>query len=83
MRHFQSWCVTVFLCALMVGVSSPAWSQEATSSLRGAITDQSGGVIVGANVTLTNAGTNVSRKTTTDRSGGYLFPGNACEGMVP
>ncbi len=52
--------------------SSPAWGQE-TASLRGTVTDQSGGVITAASLTLTNTQTNVSRNTKSGTDGSYLF----------
>jgi len=53
--------------------SGSAWGQ-ATASLRGTVTDQSGAVIVGTNVTLTNKGTNVVFTTETNATGNYVFP---------
>src|SRR5271170_496390 len=46
---------------------------QTNASLRGTVTDQSGGVIVGAKVTLTNTGTGISRTESTQSEGGYLF----------
>jgi hypothetical protein len=61
-----------FLLAIFVALSSAAWGQT-NASLRGTVTDQSGGVVVGAKVTLTNAGTGIARRTSTGNDGGYLF----------
>jgi hypothetical protein len=44
-----------------------------TALLRGTVTDSTGAVIPGATVTMTNVGTQVSEKRTTDSSGRYLF----------
>ena len=44
-----------------------------TALVRGAVTDTSGAVIPGATVTMTNVGTQVSEKRTTDGAGRYLF----------
>ncbi|MGC9293305.1 MAG: carboxypeptidase regulatory-like domain-containing protein [Acidobacteriaceae bacterium] len=41
--------------------------------IRGTVTDSSGAVIPGANVTLTDTGTNISKSTKTDGKGGYVF----------
>ncbi len=57
----------VFFCAAIV------WGQ-ATTSLRGTVTDPSGAAIPNATVQLTNAGTNIARSTTTDAQGAYVFP---------
>ncbi|MGH9736756.1 MAG: carboxypeptidase regulatory-like domain-containing protein [Candidatus Acidiferrales bacterium] len=56
-----------FLCAAAL------WGQ-ATTSLRGTVTDPSGATIPSATVRLTNTGTNISRSTTTDAQGAYVFP---------
>jgi hypothetical protein len=44
-----------------------------TASLRGTVSDQSGGLIVGAKVTLTNVKTNVSKTANSGMDGSYLF----------
>src|SRR5271168_149672 len=63
--------VTFWGLFLLLG-SAAAWGQ-ATASLRGTISDQTGGVVMGAKVTLTNVGTDVSRKAVTGSDGSYLF----------
>jgi Carboxypeptidase regulatory-like domain/TonB-dependent Receptor Plug Domain/TonB dependent receptor len=61
----------VCLVALFMGVS-PALAQSAsTGALAGTVTDPSGAVLVGANVTATNTGTGQVRSTTTDANGAY------------
>jgi hypothetical protein len=63
----------VFLAGLLAPfVASGVWAQ-ATASLRGVATDPSGGVVIGAKVTLTNTATNIARQSTTAGDGGYLF----------
>ncbi len=51
-------------------------AQQTRGSLRGSITDELGAVIVGANVTLTDA-SGVQKKTTTNGEGAYTFAGVA------
>src|SRR5215467_803644 len=51
-------------------------AQQTRGTLRGAITDELGAVIVGANVTLTDAG-GAQKKTTTNGEGVYNFSGLA------
>jgi hypothetical protein len=46
-------------------------AQDATGRVAGTISDPSGAVIPGVQVTVTNSATQVSRKTTTDRDGYY------------
>jgi hypothetical protein len=63
------------LLALLValGVSSSAWAQFDTASVVGTIRDNSGAVVAGATVTLTNVETGVTQARTTDDTGGYEF----------
>jgi hypothetical protein len=61
------------LIVLCLGVySSAAWGQ-ATTSLRGTVTDPSGSAIRGAQVTIVNSSTDFTRTTTTGADGGYTF----------
>jgi hypothetical protein len=65
-----------FLTAICIcgwAVLGSSAQAQTNASLRGTVTDQSGGVIVGAKVTLTNTGTGISRTDTTQSEGGYLF----------
>ncbi len=48
-------------------------AQQITGNLRGAVTDPSGAVILGAEVTAQQAETALSRTTTTDRNGNYVL----------
>ncbi|HEV2764794.1 MAG TPA: carboxypeptidase-like regulatory domain-containing protein, partial [Pyrinomonadaceae bacterium] len=63
------------LCALVaLAASSPAaYAQGTASRVTGVVTDQSGAVVPGATVTLTNEGTNVSITTETTSTGAYVF----------
>src|SRR5262245_27666316 len=67
-----------FRCALIVGallaVISPglAFGQGFQGGIRGAIKD-SGGVVPGVDVTMTNESTNIARSTTTNERGEYVF----------
>src|SRR5258705_13038483 len=53
---------SVFVCA-----------QQSTSSVRGTVKDPQGNVVAGANVTLTNVGTNNARTATTSDNGVFAF----------
>ena len=55
-------------------VGLPLLSQVNTGRVLGTVTDQSGGVIAGAMVTVTNAQTGVARSLTTDQAGEYVAP---------
>jgi hypothetical protein len=50
-----------------------AGAQSTGGRIRGTITDQSGGIVSGAKVTLTNEATNVTRDTESGGNGEYLF----------
>src|SRR5665213_369190 len=49
----------------------PSYSQSNTSSILGAITDQTGGAILGATVTVTDTARGTARTLTTDQAGAY------------
>lgn len=59
--------------AILLWHSPLIFGQADTGSISGTVKDQSGAVIPGAKVTLTNEGTNVSRSVDTDASGFYVF----------
>ena len=58
-------------CLLLVAGRS--YAQTSRGALTGTITDSSGGVVPNASVTITQVGTNVSRKTTSNQVGVYRF----------
>jgi hypothetical protein len=59
--------------ALMIVATAPAFAQFETGSLLGTITDDSGAVVDGATVTLSNVDTGVTQTRTTDGSGTFEF----------
>ena len=64
----------VLLFGLCLVLSGPLFAQVNTGRILGTITDQSGGVIAGAMVTVTNTGTGVARTLNADQSGEYIAP---------
>jgi hypothetical protein len=67
-------CFFLFLIVCMVFGSGPkAGAQQATAQLLGSVKDATGAVVPGVTVTLRNTQTNVSRSTTSDKDGAYLF----------
>ena len=62
----------LFGAMLAVGISAAAFGQGFQGGLRGALKD-SGGVLPGAEVTLTNEQTNIARTTVTNERGEYVF----------
>ena len=55
-------------------VAKNTFAQAVAGTLLGTVQDSSGAVIPGANVTLTNEGTNVTNQTTSGPQGFYTFP---------
>jgi hypothetical protein len=62
----------VVVCVFAAVMAGPAWGQ-ATTSLRGTVTDESGGVVGGAKVTLTNTGTDQTRTVNSGNDGAFVF----------
>ncbi len=58
------------MCAMLLGASA-AVAQTITGSVRGTVTDPSGAVVSGADVTATNVATGVATHTVSDHSGLY------------
>jgi hypothetical protein len=58
---------------LMLLLAVPAFAQKITGTLRGEVTDPTGGVISGAKVTVTNEDTGLTRSGTTTSAGIYVF----------
>src|SRR5947207_9011179 len=63
---------SVFLIAFGTAVFGQG---SVTATLRGTVTDPTGGVLPGASVSITNSGTANTREIITDARGGYLFAG--------
>jgi len=73
MRAVKVLAVVVFVIALGI---LPAFAQAPTAStavVQGTVSDATGAVIPGAEVSLTDTATNISRTTTTNSSGFYVF----------
>ncbi len=69
------WIFVSVVCLVMllsVG-ATPGWAQSSSSSVAGQVTDESGGVIPSATVTLADVDTKVVRSTTSNESGRYVF----------
>jgi hypothetical protein len=64
----------ILIALLLTLPSFSVYAQQPTGELRGQVTDEFGGLIVGANVALTNA-VGVARSITTNGDGSYLFSG--------
>jgi hypothetical protein len=66
------WGSLILTALALMLPSESAHAQQASGQLRGQITDEFGGLIVGATITLTDA-RGVARSMTTERDGSYLF----------
>jgi hypothetical protein len=76
-RRALQWVGGVFALLLL---SMPAYSQGSSARILGTVTDQSGGVVAGATVSVVDTERGVTRTLTTDDAGEYnapnLTPGN-------
>src|ERR1700686_4183556 len=67
--------VKLYFLGLMILLAvAPLFAQTGRATVRGAVTDPSGAVVPGADVTLTDADTAVMQKTKTNNAGLYVFP---------
>jgi len=62
--------------ALFLFVPCSAWAQARLTGadLDGSVVDESGGVMPGATITVTNTATNLTRTATTNAQGRYIVP---------
>ncbi|MGH2400805.1 MAG: carboxypeptidase-like regulatory domain-containing protein, partial [bacterium] len=68
LRHSSLAAISVLLGSAL------AWAQLSTAQLSGRITDESGAVLPGATVTVTQTDTGVTRADVTDGNGSYVLP---------
>src|SRR2546427_492792 len=69
--HCARTALASMIAVFLLGI--PAWSQSATTSLRGTVSDAKGAVLPGAAVMISDAQTGFSRNTVTDDQGAYQF----------
>ncbi len=67
----EAYGATLLLRIILIS-SSVVFAQVGTATVSGVITDQSGGIVVGAEVQVTNAVTNITSAGTSNHSGIYL-----------
>lgn len=68
---------TAVLCVVVLGLgvfSAPAYPQGSTARIVGGVTDQSGGNVAGATVTITDVQRGIPRNVVTDKDGEYVAP---------
>ena len=61
------------VCVFLLGPANGLRGQSTTQTIQGLVTDPSGAVIPGANVTMRNLGTGVSQIVQTNETGNYTF----------
>src|SRR5690242_4337784 len=64
----------VMLAIVLLFVSSLLEAQVTTATVYGVVRDSTGAVLPGANVTVTNQGTNLSRDAVSDERGEFAVP---------
>jgi hypothetical protein len=74
------WCmrlakVSILAAIFIATVAPPLFAQVLSGAISGSVTDPAGAAVAGASVVVTNQGTDVSAKTTTDGSGFYTVEG--------
>ncbi len=70
----KRYAAVFLLLAGMLLYASSLSGQGVRATITGQVVDESGAVVPGASVTITNDGTNESRATQTDSSGNYVIP---------
>lgn len=73
MTRFSTFCLLAAVCMFALLLATPVVRGQATTSLRGTITDPSGAAIPNAAVRLVNNDINVERTATADAQGNYIF----------
>jgi hypothetical protein len=71
-QHWVTWLMAACMCLAMVHT---ARAQSGTATLQGKVIDAQKMALPGANVTIANPATGLSRTTQTDSSGAFTFPG--------
>ena len=67
-------CCLLCVLALLLAIPFTARAQKTTADVRGAVTDEQGAAIAGAEVTITNVETSFSRTAVSGSDGEYNFP---------
>src|SRR6267143_311169 len=70
----ETYRAILLLGIILIGCSA-AFAQVETATVSGVISDQSGGIVVGAEVQVTNSDTNITSTSTSNQSGVYLVTG--------
>ena len=74
MRERWSGMVLVIFLVALLATTDAAFAQRTSGGISGTITDSTGGVLPGVNVTATCTETNQARSVVSDAQGGFVFP---------
>jgi hypothetical protein len=72
--RFWQFSMVLLLGTILLGFSAPIMGQAVNATLLGTVTDSSGAPASGANITITETNTGISRTTQTNESGNYVIP---------
>jgi len=72
----MSKCVRAYFALSVVAILFPAvlYGQTTTAQISGTVRDSSGGIVSGAEITIRNTGTGISRTLQSDGQGRYVAP---------
>ena len=68
------WLCPFLLAVLIALIGQTAWAQANRATITGIVTDSTGAVVAGVDVTATNTGTNAATKTVSNSVGIYVLP---------
>ncbi len=72
--HPRVWLFTLVIVFLLIASTIPVLAQVTSGQITGTIFDPQGAALAGAEITVTNANTALTRTTTSTASGGYSLP---------
>jgi outer membrane receptor protein involved in Fe transport len=70
--YFSTNLISTLMGAFLISAGGPAWG-AVTGTVSGTVQDQTGGVVPGVNLTITNTAQGTQRKASTDAKGFYAF----------
>ncbi len=74
MKHTMKTGFAALAAVLLFLAGQFAWSQANRATITGIVTDQTGAIVPGAEVTATNTATSVPTKTVSNQDGNYVIP---------
>src|SRR3954447_20668822 len=73
-RSNMQYLRSIVCCVAILWMASGAWGQVSSAQLAGLVTDNSGAVVAGAHVTISNTGTGANRAVDTNGTGEFVIP---------